>query len=463
MSKGHKAGRGWESAPTRSVILAEATVSHNRGTARTGHASQNAKGKCQKAKRQSTGRGWESAPTRTVIIAEATVSHNRSTARGGRASEDAKCKSQNDPKAASDKNSMTSGHKREPEAPSQERSCGVALAHGHGVRQKVGASGPENPKTSQSEVTLPHAYAAAREDFLAWLEKERQCSRHTLRSYASDLGQFFEFCADRLAGKPLAALGHADVRDFLGALLRYGYEKRSAARKLSTVKSFLRFLVRKEAIPTNPATAVKGPRLEQRLPGFLSQYQVREALEGKASSADEGGKEGVARRQMAARARAILETLYGSGLRAAELVGMDVHDVDFAAETIRVRGKGGKERILPLGTAERQALDAWLGCRRHKTARPVFTNRNGGRLTTRSVQNIVHQALSRVAEATATNPHALRHAFATHLLERGADLRAVQELLGHVSLSTTQIYSHVTVERLKKVYDRAHPRSGYQK
>jgi integrase/recombinase XerC len=295
------------------------------------------------------------------------------------------------------------------------------------------------------------SYSAAREDFLAWLEKEKHYSDHTLRSYANDLEQFFEFCSDRLGAKPLAALTHADIRDFLGALLRYGYEKRSAGRKLSSVKSFLRFLVRNGTLKANPATAVKGPRLEQRLPGFLTQFQVREALEIR-------GKE-----EVVVRERAILETLYGSGLRAAELVGLNVADVDFVAETVRVRGKGGKERIVPLGRAEKSAIDEWLAHRSHRDTVPIFTNNHGQRLTTRSIQNIVRKALSRVADATATNPHSLRHAFATHLLERGADLRAVQELLGHASLSTTQIYSHVTVERLKQVYNRAHPRSGFQK
>jgi len=302
-----------------------------------------------------------------------------------------------------------------------------------------------------NEAPANPAYAAAREDFLGWIEKEKHYSDHTIKSYSTDLGQFFEYCTDRLDGKPLAALTHADVRDFLGALLRYGYGKRSSARKLSSVKTFLRFLVRQGILAANPATAVKGPRGEQRLPGFLTQYQVREALEIKGNE------------EVVVRERAILETLYGSGLRAAELVGMNVADIDFVAETIRVRGKGGKERIVPLGRAEKQALDEWLAVRSHKEASPVFTNNHGGRLTTRSIQNIVRKALSRVADATATNPHSLRHAFATHLLERGADLRAVQELLGHASLSTTQIYSHVTVERLKQVYNRAHPRSGFQK
>ncbi|MCX6844627.1 MAG: tyrosine recombinase XerC [candidate division WOR-3 bacterium] len=319
------------------------------------------------------------------------------------------------------------------------------------------------------------AYESAREDFLGWLEKEKQYSDHTLRSYANDLSQFFEFCSDRLAGKPLPALTHADIRDFLGALLRYGYEKRSAARKLSSVKSFLRFLVRKGTLAANPATAVKGPRLEQRLPGFLSQYQVREALEFKGNAHVVAREDAILVRdapktkdhaKVLLREKAILETLYGSGLRAIELVGLNVADIDFPAEEVRVTrryGKGGKERIVPLGRAEKEALDRWLACRTHKDAEPVFTNNNGGRLTTRSIQNIVRKALSRVADATVTNPHSLRHAFATHLLERGADLRAVQELLGHASLSTTQIYSHVTVERLKQVYNRAHPRSGFQK
>ena len=295
---------------------------------------------------------------------------------------------------------------------------------------------------------LPKSYLDARDDFLEYIEKERRYSNFTVVSYAKDLDQFFEFLVDRLSSKPLALLAHEDVRDFLGVLLRYGYERRSAARKLSSVKSFLKFLVRRGIIESNPSAAVKGPRLEQKLPGFLTQYQVHEALNIKGDA------------EVVLREKAILETLYGSGLRVGELCGLNVADIDFPAEAIRVRGKGGKERIVPLGRAEKQALDEWLARRTHKGAEPVFTNKQGGRLTTRSIRNIVHKALSRVADATATNPHALRHAFATHLLERGADLRAVQELLGHASLATTSIYTHLTVERLKQVYDRAHPRSG---
>ncbi len=238
------------------------------------------------------------------------------------------------------------------------------------------------------------------------------------------------------------------MRDFLGLLLRYGYEKRSAARKLTAVRSFLRFLVRRGRLGQNPSAAVKAPKPASRLPGFLTQHQVRQVLDCGGASESE------------LRAAAIIETLYGSGLRAAELVGLNRGDVDCAAETIRVRGKGGKERVLPLGQAERAALERYLAVRRHRSAEPVFVNRLGGRLTTRSVQSIVRKVLSRATDAAATNPHALRHAFATHLLERGADLRAVQELLGHASLATTQVYTHTTVERLRRVYNKAHPRSG---
>jgi len=294
-------------------------------------------------------------------------------------------------------------------------------------------------------------YAKPLQEFLAYLTEERGFSAHTSRAYESDLTQFLDYCQDRLNTKPLAQITRNDIRDFLGSLLRYGYERASVSRKLSAVKSFFRFLVRTRMVPFNPTRPVKGPSIEKRLPGFLSQFQVAQALEPCGDTESE------------LRNSAIMETLYGSGLRAAELVGLNLSDIDFENETIRVRGKGAKERILPLGRQEKEALQRYLAKRKHKAAEPVFLNRHGGRLTTRSVQNIVRRMLRRVAGVTATNPHALRHAFATHLLERGADLRAVQELLGHASLSTTQVYTHLTIERLKKVYDKAHPRSGSAK
>ncbi|MEO0078033.1 MAG: tyrosine-type recombinase/integrase [candidate division WOR-3 bacterium] len=291
-------------------------------------------------------------------------------------------------------------------------------------------------------------YAKALHGFIDYLKNERHSSPHTVRAYVSDLSHFLDFCNDRLGGKPLTQLTHENVRDFLGALLRYGYEKRSATRKLTAVRSFLRFLVRRSMLKFNPATSVKSPRLDSRLPGFLTQYQIQQVV-------DRGGDS-----EQELRTAAIIETLYGSGLRVAELVGLNRDDVDFAAETIRVRGKGGRERILPLGQAERVALERYIAARRHQAAKPIFVNRLGKRLTTRSIHTIVRKVLGQVTDAAATNPHALRHAFATHLLERGADLRAVQELLGHASLAATQVYTHTTIERLRKVYDKAHPRSG---
>lgn len=307
-------------------------------------------------------------------------------------------------------------------------------------------SGPATPILCF--VTDVGEYASRLSGFLSHLREQRRYSAQTGRAYRTDLEQFFDFCQDRLESKPLREVSYEDVRDFLGFMLRYGYDRRTAARKLSAVKSFFRHLVVTGVIPTSPARAVRGPRLEKKLPGFLSQFQVSQALEIAGDS------------EPARRNRAILETLYGSGLRAAELVGLDVGSIDFAREAIRVLGKGGKERILPLGRAERQAIESYLAVRRHKEAKPLFLNQRGQRLTTRSIQKIVARALGRIANASATNPHALRHAFATHLLERGADLKAVQELLGHASLSSTQVYTHLSVGRLRAIYDRAHPRSG---
>jgi len=297
-------------------------------------------------------------------------------------------------------------------------------------------------------VELQPAYRSALNDFLAYLKKERNFSSHTVRSYQIDLCQFFDFCADRLGSKPLSAIERKDIRDFIGAVMRYGYSSKSTARKLSSLRSFFRYLVETGNMKSNPAQAIKGPGLEKKLPPLLTQFQVAQAL----TPLDDS--------PASLRASAILETIYGSGLRAAELVGLKLSDIDFQHETIRVRGKGGKERILPLGRKEKEALQKYLTVRPNPLAEPIFQNNQGKSLTTRSVQKIVATALSRIAGVTATNPHSLRHAFATHLLERGADLRAVQELLGHASLNSTQIYTHLTVERLRKVYDKAHPRSG---
>lgn len=293
-------------------------------------------------------------------------------------------------------------------------------------------------------------YEQALAEFLAHLSAERRLSPHTVRSYRTDLGQFFEYCRDRLGAVALERVGYPDIRDFLGLLLRCGYERRTAARKLSSVKSLFRFLALTGRIPANPARNVRGPRVERRLPGFLSQFQVARAL-------DIPGDD-----ERSLRNKAIMEVLYGAGLRCAELVGLDRDDVDFHAEILRVRGKGGKERLVPLGSHARDALRTYLEQpdRQRRAGPALFLNPRGNRLSARSVQTVVRHCLADIAEETARHPHALRHAFATHLLERGADLKSVQELLGHASLSSTQVYTHLSVERLRKVYDRAHPRSG---
>jgi len=283
--------------------------------------------------------------------------------------------------------------------------------------------------------------------FLNYLSVEKNFSSHTIRAYQIDLGQFLEFLIDRKNNKDIGDVKREDIRDFIGHLLKYGYEKSSVARKLSSLKSFYKFLNRRKIIIHNPVRAVKTPKITKRLPGFLTQYQTQKILE--VSGTDEASL----------RNRAIIEVLYGAGLRASELVALNISDVDFYNGVILVKGKGSKERIVPLGSYAQKAVKEYLAQRKNKVNPAVFLNLRGKRITTRSVQTIVKRLISKVSEASHTNPHALRHSFATHLLERGADLRAVQELLGHSSLSATQIYTHISVERLKKIYNKAHPRA----
>lgn len=284
--------------------------------------------------------------------------------------------------------------------------------------------------------------------FLYHLHSEKHYSPNTTSSYRIDLAQFQDFVKDRLGDRPLESLTHADIREFLGFMLRYGYERRSAARKLSAVKSFYKFLLREGKVRLNPCREVKTPKLEKRLPGFLTQFQASQAMEVLGDD------------EAAFRNRAIMELLYGSGLRVSELVGINQPDIDWENEVIRITGKGNKQRLAPLGSYARAALKEYLKKRARPSVPAVFLNLRGGRLTRFSIVSIVHRQLSKIAEVSHTNPHVLRHSFATHLLERGADLRAVQELLGHASLQTTQHYTHVTVDRLKVIYDKAHPRSG---
>jgi integrase/recombinase XerC len=282
-------------------------------------------------------------------------------------------------------------------------------------------------------------------DFIQYLQKEKNYSTHTSRAYRSDLEQFFDFLRIEKTGE----VDKTAIMFFVSFSLRHGLDARSVARRLSTLKSFFRYLKRTGIITENPALVIKTPKIKKHLPGFLTYEQVEQAL-----------------LVTNPRDRAIMEVLYSCGLRAAELVGLNTRDLDFSKDEIKVRGKGNKQRILPIGRSAKNAVLDYLKVRisasQKKTASPapaLFLNYRGGRLSTRSLQRIVRKYLVRVAKAAGTNPHLLRHTFATHLLEHGADLRAVQELLGHASLSTVQIYTHLTRDRLKKIYDKKHPRA----
>jgi integrase/recombinase XerC len=288
---------------------------------------------------------------------------------------------------------------------------------------------------------------APTEAFFRYLGVERGVSVHTLRAYRGDLAD----CAAFLARARLPGLADADaraLRGYLADLHERGLQKTSMARRLAALRSFYRFLVRRGWLRRNPATELRTPRLPKRLPGCLPIDESETLLAA--------GPDG---RATAARDRAILEMLYATGVRVAELSGLDVEDVDLAEGTARVFGKGSKERIVPVGRQAIQAVRAYLRGRRTASG-PLFRNRRGGRLTARSIRRVVRARARAAGLARRVTPHTLRHTFATHLLDAGADLRLIQELLGHARLGTTQKYTHVSMDRLMRVYDNAHPRAG---
>jgi integrase/recombinase XerC len=286
--------------------------------------------------------------------------------------------------------------------------------------------------------------------FLRYLDRERNASPHTVRAYAADLGQFQAHVAEETGrAAALKDVDHLVIRAFLARLHRSGVKKVSAARKLATLRTFFRYLCREGILERNPARALLSPRMERRIPAHLEESEVATLIEvpGETDSAR--------------RARAILELLYATGIRCAELVGLDLGDVDLDARTIRVLGKGSKERIVPFGKPAAMALSAYLPARLNARPRSqaLFVNARGGRLTDRWVRQIVTQRVKQVAMTRRLSPHSLRHSFATHLLERGADLRSIQELLGHASLSTTQRYTHVNARHILDIYKKTHPRA----
>jgi integrase/recombinase XerC len=305
-------------------------------------------------------------------------------------------------------------------------------------------------------VTRRHSYAEAVERFLDHLCNERRTSRHTLRAYDKDLEQFRAYLAGVSGGDPPAGPDQIDelaVRGFVAHLMRSKLERSSVARKLSTVRSFLRYTVRDGRAETNPAEGIPSPKVPRPLPSTLTVDEMFNLLD-RIRSDDPASL----------RDRAILELLYAAGLRVSELAALDLGDVDLSELVVRVLGKGNKERIVPFGGKAAAALRRWLdgsGELRAKGKAPdaMFLNLRGGRLTDRSVARILDRRLREAAIHAKLSPHSLRHSFATHMLGSGADLRAIQELLGHASLSTTQRYTHVSTEALMQVYDKAHPRA----
>ncbi len=307
--------------------------------------------------------------------------------------------------------------------------------------------------------------------FLDHLRLNENASAHTVRAYESDLSQFVTFVAahlDRRRSDLLATdFTHLHIRAFLGDLHKRGNTRSSAARKLAAIRTFGRYLRREGAILGDPAALVGTPRREQRLPAHLAEAEMSRLLEMPDASTPLGRRD-----------RAIMELFYASGLRLSELVGLGLEDVNISSRVVRVLGKGGKERIVPFNRTTETALREWMkdreeivagiqdqglgvrgGGRLRRKAEPLFVNYRGGRLSTRSVDRLVRKYVASCSARFGISPHALRHSFATHLLERGADLRVIQELLGHARLSTTQRYTHVNSAQLIDAYKKAHPKA----
>lgn len=291
--------------------------------------------------------------------------------------------------------------------------------------------------------------------FLRYLTAERNAAALTIKSYREDLSSLAEYLSDGEGNVPSpGSVTPLDLRGYVAALHEAGYSKTSVARKLASLRSFYRYCQRDGLARDNPAKPLRNPRPDRKLPHFLSTEEVGRLLEAPPTGDAAGLRD-----------RAILETMYSAGLRVSEVVGINDGDLDADNALIRIRGKGRRERLAPIGSFALRALRRWLRERKLKAGEkpgpssPVFTNKFGGRLTTRSVARMLEKHLAAAELDGRTTPHTLRHSFATHLLDRGADIRSVQELLGHKSLVTTQIYTHVSTAGLREVYERAHPRA----
>ncbi len=322
--------------------------------------------------------------------------------------------------------------------------------------------------------------------FLDYLKFERRFSEHTAKCYGADLTQFCEFVKSRSESDSADAEGMSlhpqdtgtgtavatqvdvridqlllstntdSVRGYLAFLNERHYSKATIARKLATLRSFYKFLVKRNHISSNPVASIRTPKQEKKLPRFLEYEEIKRLLNTPPVNT-----------WLGARDRAILETLYSTGIRVSELVALNMDDIDFLGEVVHVRGKGKKERIAPIGSSALQVIQHYMEYRNKRAqsngnfdSKVLFVNKHGRRLSTRSVRRKMDKYLKMAGLDPAISPHTLRHSFATHMLNNGADLRSVQELLGHQSLSTTQVYTHLTTRKLKEVYDGAHPRNN---
>jgi integrase/recombinase XerC len=319
------------------------------------------------------------------------------------------------------------------------------------------------PAAGFSEGQMAETLSAWIEKYMESLRYQRNASLHTIRNYESDLQQFYGFLTstpegDRRPGPDLEQIDNITIREFLGFLYEKGNRKSSVARKLATLRSFMKYLSVQGAIQANPAKIVASPKQENRLPDYMTIDAVTALVEAPDTGTDAGKRD-----------RAILELLYGAGLRAGELVSLDLGDISLSEGLARVVGKGRKERIVPFGRRAGEALEAYFRIRGKLGApgglhgkgaaesKAAFLNLRGKRLTSRSIGNLVDRYVANISNKLKVHPHTLRHTFATHMLDAGADLRAIQELLGHESLSTTQKYTHVSIEQLVRVYQSCHP------
>ncbi len=293
--------------------------------------------------------------------------------------------------------------------------------------------------------------------FLSHLRVEKSATNLTLLGYKTDLAQFFNFLSSRHSIPKEEIdndlLNHRSVREYLTYMQEKGLSRSTMARKLAALRSFVKYLCRENILAGNPIAAVSTPKQDKKLPKFLYSPEIDLLMDAPDLTTTSGKRD-----------KAILETLYAAGLRVSELVGLDINDLDFKEGFIKVRGKGQKERIVPLGSEAKAALVLYIEKARNllgkseRTTSAVFLNRFGNRLSARSVRTILNKYVEDIALNQKISPHTLRHSFATHLLNGGADLRSVQELLGHVKLSTTQIYTHLTRENIKNTFDKNHPR-----